>query len=62
MLYNYAMHNPGGEQPHAHVMFCERELDKIERKKRKLFLKDIIHKKLKKVELKKIENCIIKVI
>lgn len=33
--YIYAMHNPialdGKEQPHCHLMFCERELDGIER-------------------------------
>ena len=33
--YSYAMHNPialdGKEQPHCHLMFCERELDGIER-------------------------------
>lgn len=26
-IYNYAIHNPRNEQPHAHVMFCERILD-----------------------------------
>ena len=33
--YSYAIHNPialdGKEQPHCHLMFCERELDGIER-------------------------------
>ena len=33
--YQYAIHNPpasdGNEQPHCHLMFCERELDGIER-------------------------------
>ena len=33
--FQFAIHTPtaadGGEQPHAHVMFCERELDGIER-------------------------------
>lgn len=33
--YQFAIHTPtasdGGEQPHAHVMFCERELDGIDR-------------------------------
>lgn len=33
--YQYAIHNPpaadGMEQPHCHLMFCERELDGIER-------------------------------
>ena len=33
--YQYAIHNPsamdGGEQPHAHIMFSERTIDKIER-------------------------------
>ncbi|WP_064615233.1 MobA/MobL family protein [Streptobacillus moniliformis] len=36
-VYNYAMHNPGGEQPHAHIMFCDRKLDEIERKKENFF-------------------------
>ncbi|RRD40377.1 hypothetical protein EII29_02545 [Leptotrichia sp. OH3620_COT-345] len=36
-VYNYAVHNPKGEQPHAHVMFCDRKLDGIERKKEKFF-------------------------
>jgi hypothetical protein len=34
-VYQYAIHNPkaldGQEQPHAHLMFCERRLDGIER-------------------------------
>ena len=33
--YQYAIHNPpasdGNEQPHCHLMYCERELDGIER-------------------------------
>ena len=33
--YTYAIHNPiamdGKEQPHAHLMICERELDGVER-------------------------------
>lgn len=33
--YQYAIHNPpaadGGEQPHCHLMFCERVIDGIER-------------------------------
>lgn len=40
--YTYAIHNPpaaldGGEQPHAHIMFCERKLDGIERDKEQFF-------------------------
>lgn len=38
-LYNYAIHNPKGEQPHAHIMFCERELDNIKRVPPELFFK-----------------------
>lgn len=38
-LYNYAIHNPKGEQPHAHIMFCERELDNIKRDPPELFFK-----------------------
>lgn len=36
-VYNYAIHNPGGEQRHAHVMFCERKLDGIERTRTNFF-------------------------
>ncbi|WP_064590848.1 MobA/MobL family protein [Streptobacillus moniliformis] len=36
-VYNYAMHNPNEDQPHAHVMFCERELDGILRNKSNFF-------------------------
>lgn len=36
-VYNYAIHNPSGEQPHAHVMFCERELDGIKRTRENFF-------------------------
>lgn len=40
-VYNYAIHSPhsseGGEQPHAHIMFCERILDDIPRTKEKFF-------------------------
>lgn len=40
--YTYAIHTPpaaldGGEQPHAHIMFCERKLDGIERNKEQFF-------------------------
>lgn len=39
--YQFAIHTPtasdGGEQPHAHVMFCERELDGIERDPEQFF-------------------------
>lgn len=38
-LYNYAIHNPKGEQPHAHIMFCERELDNVKRVPPELFFK-----------------------
>lgn len=36
-VYNYAIHNPNNEQPHAHVMFCERKLDGIKRDKEQFF-------------------------
>ncbi|WP_064608928.1 MobA/MobL family protein [Streptobacillus moniliformis] len=36
-VYNYAMHNPNEDQPHAHVMFCDRKLDGILRDKSKFF-------------------------
>ncbi|WP_064613480.1 MobA/MobL family protein [Streptobacillus moniliformis] len=36
-VYNYAIHNPNNEQPHAHVMFCDRKLDGVERKKINFF-------------------------
>ncbi|ACZ01648.1 MobA/MobL family protein [Streptobacillus moniliformis] len=36
-VYNYAMHNPNSEQPHAHVMFCDRKLDGVLREKNKFF-------------------------
>lgn len=36
-VYNYAFHNPSGKQPHAHIMFCDRKLDGIERDKEKFF-------------------------
>ena len=39
--YQFAIHTPtaadGGEQPHAHVMFCERECDGIERDPEQFF-------------------------
>ena len=39
--YSYAIHNPpsmdGGEQPHCHLMFCERTLDGIERQPDQFF-------------------------
>lgn len=39
--FQFAIHTPtaadGGEQPHAHVMFCERELDGIERDPEQFF-------------------------
>ena len=39
--YQFAIHTPtaadGGEQPHAHVMFCERERDGIERDPEQFF-------------------------
>ena len=39
--YQFAIHTPtaadGGEQPHAHVMFCEREHDGIERDPEQFF-------------------------
>lgn len=41
--YLYAIHNPiasdGGEQPHAHLMFVERENDGIERDEKKFFMR-----------------------
>lgn len=36
-FYNYAIHNPGDKQPHAHVMFSNRELDGIDREKSQFF-------------------------
>ena len=40
-VYQYAIHNPkaldGQEQPHAHLMFCERRLDGIERDPEQFF-------------------------
>ena len=40
-VYTVAIHNPraldGGEQPHAHIMFSNRELDGIEREKEHFF-------------------------
>lgn len=40
-VYTVAIHNPkamdGGEQPHAHIMFSNRELDGIEREKELFF-------------------------
>ena len=40
-VYTVAIHNPkaldGGEQPHAHIMFSNRELDGIEREKEQFF-------------------------
>lgn len=36
-VYNYAIHNPEGKQRHAHVMFCERKLDGIERTRENFF-------------------------
>lgn len=40
-VYYYAIHNPkavdGQEQPHAHLMFCERRLDGIERDPEQFF-------------------------
>jgi hypothetical protein len=40
--YTVAIHNPpaaleGGEQPHAHIMFCDRTLDGIERSREQFF-------------------------
>ncbi|CAM3107718.1 MobA/MobL family protein [Streptobacillus felis] len=36
-VYNYSIHNPNGNQPHAHVMFNERKLDGIKREKENFF-------------------------
>lgn len=36
-VYNYAIHNPKGVQPHAHIMFCERELDGVKRNENMFF-------------------------
>lgn len=36
-VYNYSIHNPNQEQPHAHVMFCDRKLDGINRDKKLFF-------------------------
>ena len=40
-VYSYAIHNKkasdGGEQPHVHLMICERELDGIERGREQFF-------------------------
>lgn len=36
-VYNYAIHNPKEEQPHAHIMFCDRKLDGIKRNSENFF-------------------------
>ncbi|VWL84953.1 MobA/MobL family protein [Oceanivirga miroungae] len=38
-VYNYAIHNPKGIQPHAHIMFCDRELDGIKRNENMFFVR-----------------------